>query len=205
MASETKQSGVFPQTQQFVKAIEIINGVDAKKLSKILSRIIDNLDKRNEKAFSEEEEEKLCEILTLDGAAFATLISCSSFIFDQSAKNALKANKLTTELNKTSMDEAQINGFVKAWTEHGPKLIEKLKETCFAPTTLKGMNWSLQMSVASQNSARLRQPRAIFELNTGHPISKDKDDSFFMELSMDELTNLFNDLEQIQKQLDSLT
>ena len=103
------------------------------------------------------------------------------------------------------MNEAQINGFVKIWTENGPKLIEKLKETCFAPTTLKAMNWSLQMSVASQNSARLRQPRAIFEFKTGPPSTKINTDSFFMELSMDELTNLFNDLEQIQQQLDSLT
>ena len=104
------------------------------------------------------------------------------------------------------MNESQINGFVKSWTENGPKLIEKLKETCFAPTTLKAMNWSLQMSVASQNSARLRKPRAIFEFQTSDPLNtKAKQDSFFMELSMDELTNLFNDLEQIQQQLDSLT
>merc|ERR1712083_952055 len=170
------------------------------------SRVIDNLDKRNEKAFNEEEEEKLCEILSLKQAQFEQLISSSSFIFDQSAKHALKANKLAAELNKTSMSEAQISGFVKSWTENGPKLIEKLKETCFAPTTLKAMNWSLQMSVASQNSARLRKPRAIFEFKTGDPLNtKAKQESFFMELSMDELTNLFNDLEKIQQQLDSLT
>ena len=160
---------------------------------------------KNQKPFSGEEEEKLCEILSLEQQQFETLISSSSFIFDQSAKNALKATKLASELNKTPMNESQINGFVKSWTEQGPKLIEKLKETCFAPTTLKAMNWSLQMSVASQNSARLRQPRAIFEFKTGHPTNTKNTDSFFMELSMDELTNLFNNLEQIQQQLDSLT
>eukprot|EP01084_Bolivina_argentea_P170441 295352_1 len=148
--ADKAQSGVFPQTQQFMEAIEIINRVQPKRLPKILSRIIDNLDKRNENPFSDEEEEKLCEMLSLETPQFEQLINSSSFIFDQSAKHALKANKLATELNKTSMNEPQINGFVKSWTEHGPKLIEKLKETCFAPTTLKAMNWSLQMSVASQ-------------------------------------------------------
>eukprot|EP00483_Globobulimina_turgida_P010845 UN10866 len=166
------QSGVFPQTQQFMEAIEIINKVQAKRLPKILSRIIDNLDKRNQKPFSGEEEEKLCDMLSLEQTQFEKLISSSSFIFDQSAKHALKSNKLAAELNKTSMAESQINGFIKAWTENGPTLIEKLKETCFAPTTLKAMNWSLQMSVASQNSARLRKPRAIFEFKTGDPLNK---------------------------------
>lgn len=160
---------------------------------------------QNENPFSAEEEEKLCEILNLEDEQFAKVISSSTFIFDQSAKHALKATKLAGELNKTTMEESQITGFVRAWTEHGPKLIEKLKETCFAPTTLKAMNWSLQMSVASQNSARLRKPRAIFEFKTGDPLNKKPSDSFFMELSMNELTNLFNDLEQIQQQLDSLT
>ena len=148
----------------------------------------------------------MCDILSLEQVQFGKLISSSSFIIDQSAKHALKANKLKAELNKTSMNESQINGFIKSWTENGPKLIEKLKETCFAPTTLKAMNWSLQMSVASQNSARLRKPRAIFEFKTGDPLNtKAKQDSFFMELSMEELTNFFNDLEKIQEQLDSLT
>lgn len=46
MAEKAQQSGVFPQTQQFMEAIQIINKVESKKLPKILSRIIDNLDKR---------------------------------------------------------------------------------------------------------------------------------------------------------------
>jgi len=247
MAQSSAEKGVFPQTTKFIEAIELIRNISPNKLQSILIRVLDNLQKSNDlldtttgaKPFSKEEQDTLCEKLSIDATQLSSLINAIAFIFDLSAQHNLKPNKLKSELSRVNMQDQHSEVFEKVWTENGQEFIEMLKELCFAPKVLKEVNWSLQMSVASQNSARLREPRAIFEIKTGNPQlvenyemdrtgksvdgknerSEDgshleevndgssrqaQQDSFFMELSLEELTHLFNDLEKIQQQIDAL-
>ena len=157
-----------------MNAISLINKVSANKLAIVLGRILAKLHTTDEKAFTTDEEEKLCTMFKLEMSELNNVMNSSAFIFDTCAQHSLKPNRLCFELKNCGMDEKQVSAFEKAWIDHGPQFIERLKETCFAPKTLKDINWSLQMSVASQNSSQLRQPRAIFELKTGDPLQPKK-------------------------------
>lgn len=74
---------MFQATSRLKKAVELINSLDTAKFPLLLSRIIQKLHLRDERAFSEDEEEKLQAALALEPDDLHIVLETSAFILEQ--------------------------------------------------------------------------------------------------------------------------
>uniref|UniRef100_A0A914RVJ5 COMM domain-containing protein n=1 Tax=Parascaris equorum TaxID=6256 RepID=A0A914RVJ5_PAREQ len=106
---------------------------------------------------------------------------------------------------------------VRVWSEGGIAVCDRLRNISYSGRPqLLDVNWTLRMDVArcealnrdhgveryahilfSRDCAKMRQPRAILELVTDHGSKP-------VEMSREELVELFRTLQNVQKHIDTL-
>jgi len=196
----------FNLTERLKAAISLINSVDARKLVHILQRVIKVLHSpTQESPFTPEEQEKLPRALQLNATDVQSVLDSCSLLFEQAAYFSLSEERLQMELETAGVGEQQIAAFSQVWGLEKDALLEKLSNSSVVPKVLDGVNWRLHVAVARNNdsSSPVAAPRALFELKV-----KDNDlhtsENVHIEFTQEELFSLFNKLEAIQEQLDSL-
>ncbi|ETO15686.1 COMM domain containing 10 [Reticulomyxa filosa] len=209
MAESTSDKSIFPQTTKFMEAIDLIHAIPANRLQSILTRVLQNLQKNRTSTssnstnpFSKEEQETLCKKLNVDSSQLSSLINAIAFTFELAAQHNLKPGKLKAELLRVKMQDQHSETFETVWAENGQDFIEMLKELCFAPKVLKEINWSLQMKpffeiksgnpqLIENNSRGADKRNSNVNEKTSEIAPSGSQDSFFMELSLEDLTHLY--------------
>ncbi|XP_068741371.1 COMM domain-containing protein 10-like isoform X2 [Montipora capricornis] len=170
---------MFQATSRLKRAVQLINSLEKAKFPLLLSRIIQKLHLRDDRAFSEEEEEKLQIALGLESDDLHIVLETCAFILEQ------------------------IQALVELWTSNGKPVVEKLKQRSLAPKQLQAVNWRLNLQMAQSNMAKMKLPNALFELRVSSG-SQGVKDNIYLEFTHEELYSFYNQLETIQSQLDSL-
>mmetsp|Transcript_161 Transcript_161/g.267 ORF Transcript_161/g.267 Transcript_161/m.267 type:complete len:202 (+) Transcript_161:139-744(+) len=201
MASEQ----LFALSQRFSAAVEIINKVDPKRLGLILQRIIVKLHLQRPEAFSEEESERLLEVLNLNSFELKDLVEISSFIYEQAAYVQLTLPQMKEQLEKAGLQTDQNRSFLKVWEANAPELISGLKSRSVVPKRLESTHWRLHLQTGQSELARVKVPTAIFHFNLHDQNSAQTNDSFVCEFQKEDLYKFYENLEMIQEQLDQLS
>lgn len=182
------------------EAVQLINNLNDAKFPLLLSRILQKLHSKEE-SFTEEEEEKLQMAFSLDQQQLHLVLETISFILEQAAYNLAKPAILSQQLQEINLQEEKISSIVQAWMNNAKNVTEKLRQRTISPKQLTDVKWELRLQMAQASQTNLKIPKGILELEITSENNKDK---IQFEFNHKQLYELYNKLEIIQNQLDSL-
>jgi len=197
---------LFGSNQKFKEAVQAINSIPTDKIPLILQRIIRKLHLKNEKPFTEAEEQQLQSAFSLSESQVQSALDGIAFIFEQAAYFGLNPQVLTSQLEKVGIVTQKLSAFETVWKQEAKELVIKLRGKSLAPFQLETVNWRLHLQVGQSNLFRLKEPSAVFEfgLTSTSETTKQANERLTMEFTHEELEDFFQRLETIQEQLDNL-
>eukprot|EP00062_Callorhinchus_milii_P012366 gi/632959329/ref/XP_007895560.1/ PREDICTED: COMM domain-containing protein 10 isoform X2 [Callorhinchus milii] len=155
------------------RAVVLINGIDTGKFPRLLSRILQKLHLKDERSFSEEEEEKLQVALSLEKQDLHLVLETVSFILEQAAYYNMKPTILHQQLENIHLSQEKSEAFTQAWASTGQETVEKFRHRTFAPKKLETIGWQLNLEMAQSMQAKLKSPHAILELGVNSEDSEE--------------------------------
>ncbi|NP_001290757.1 COMM domain-containing protein 10 [Esox lucius] len=197
-------AAIIKETQSIKEAVTFINTIDLNKFSRLLSRILQKLHLKEERTFSEEEEQKLQIALSLDKQALSLVLETAAFILEQAVYHNVKPVSLQQQLESIHLSSEKAEAFCLVWKAAGPDVLEKVRQRIFAPRKLEHVGWELNLQMAQSRQAKLKDPHAVLELGVRNEDSE-RVENVFVEFSHQQLLDFYNKLEMVQAQLDSLT
>lgn len=195
---------MFTATASIKRAIMLINGLDVNKFPLLLSRIIQKLHLKEERTFSDEEEEKLQGTFEVSAQELELILETLEFILQQAAYHTAKPALLREQLIKLEMQEEKANKIMEAWAKGAKDLVQNLRERTVNPKQLSSVDWHLNLQMAQNGQAKMKLPNALFQLGVKDDTTG-KLDNIRMEFTHDELYEFYNKLEVIQRQLDTIS
>ncbi|XP_046354622.2 COMM domain-containing protein 10-like [Haliotis rufescens] len=195
---------MFTATASIKKAVGIINDLASSKFPLLLNRILQKLHLKDERTFSEEEEEKLQSTFELSAPDLELVLETLEFILQQAAYHTAKPAVLTGQLRQLEIDDDKVQAIVEKWTSCAKETVQKLRERTLVPKQLEAVNWRLNLQMAQSNKTKLKSPNALFELQVSEESSEEKE-KIRIEFSHDELYKFYSQLEVIQRQVDGLS
>lgn len=189
-------------TPRLERGLKIASQIDNSKFRLLINRICQTLQSNvDTKIFSEEEEEKLLVSLDLSKDDLVSLLDALTTIYKQAARNAIKPQSMESTLKDTfNTDDDKVQIFLHAWVTYGKGIIENFRQQSIFPVQVKDIDWSLNVQVASSTIKKNVRPVALLQLN----LTAEQRSKLTAEFDKKELTDLYQNLEKIQSQLDAL-
>ncbi|KZC04166.1 COMM domain-containing protein 10 [Dufourea novaeangliae] len=97
-------------------------------------------------------------------------------------------------------DDEKIQIFLNAWVTYGKGIIDNFRQQSMFPVQVKDIDWCLSIQASSSAIKKDVRPVALLQLN----LTGEKDSKLTVEFDKKELTDLYQNLEKIQAQLDAL-
>ncbi|GJQ77688.1 hypothetical protein Trydic_g12812 [Trypoxylus dichotomus] len=184
--------------KKLVEGVKLINLLSNTQFSLLLRRT--NESDGND-IVSEEEHKKLGEVLHIDLDSVNLLLQSLMHIWKQSLKVILKPTDLLQNLTEVlHFQSEKSEEFVKIWTEK-VKLdygdLEKQKK-------LDSIAWEINLEAASCYEAKELMPKARLQLNITDFVNDSKREHIILDLSEEQLTELYNTIEKVQTKLDNI-
>ncbi|ESO92570.1 hypothetical protein LOTGIDRAFT_190525 [Lottia gigantea] len=194
---------MFTNTPSIQKAVSLINNLDNSKVSLLLSRILSKLYVSESRPFSEEEESKLQGALDVSGDDLGLILETLEFFVQQAAYHSAKPQVLASQLKGLEINEDKVDCIVEVWSNGAYEVINRLKSKGLAPKVLEDINWRLNLQLAQSSKVKLKAPNTLIELALKSEDSEQKE-RIRLDFSHEELYEFYQQLETIQKQLDTL-
>lgn len=134
----------------------------------------------------------------------------------------MSPEKLVEPLVSAGLEEEHAAVFQSVWAQCGKDYVAKMRErTLGGPTLLKQSTWRLQVKVGQETSQKEKVPTAIFDFHLGSDHcptngggigsiggnnggNGNGDETVSLEFTKADLYKFFDNLEEIQSQLDTL-
>lgn len=191
------------------RVASVINKLDTSKFGKLLERVIAKLplspDSQPLDVFSFDEREKLVTVFELKSSSeLASILEFAVKTFQTAGFEQSKLESLTEKLSKNAhLDEEHVDAFVRVWSAHGKAFIDRLKSKSITNHQLIDVNFVLNVDAASEARAQINQPTAFLQLVTEN--FGGKSEKLSLEFDHGQLVQMYDKLEDIQKQLDAMT
>ncbi|KAK7008739.1 COMM domain-containing protein 10 [Biomphalaria glabrata] len=195
---------MFTASASIKKAVSLINELDVTKFPLLLSRIMQKLHVKEERTFSEEEEEKLQNAFEISPSDLELILQTLEFILQQAAYHTAKPTTLGEQLKDLQLDDDKVSIIVEAWTTGARDLVQKLRDRTVHPLQLEDINWRINLQMAQTTLSKMKLPNALFQLGIRNDTTGLKE-NIRVEFTHEELYEFYNQLEVIQSQLDSLS
>ncbi|BFY97107.1 hypothetical protein BsWGS_00147 [Bradybaena similaris] len=197
-------AAMFAASASLKKAVALINELDINRFPLLLSKILQKLHIKEERTFSEEEEEKLQGAFHMSSSDLELVLQTLEFILQQAAYHTAKPAVLGDQLKQLDLHEDKVNKIVEAWTSGARDLVQKLRDRTVHPNQLEDVQWRLNLQVAQTTQSKMKLTNALFQFGIRNEETKKKE-NIRLEFTHEELYQFYNQLETIQKQLDSLS
>lgn len=191
--------------------MEIVNGLEEKRLTAILARLVPSLigsdDSVESAAFSDEEAGKLATVLGIGRPELNSLLSYLAEILKSAAYVVTKPAQLAQQLAQSGLSEGHSRVISEVWANSAKDIVEALKARAFAPKELSDVNWKLGITLAQSSKANTRAPIATldFVLRDNQKPGGAAAEHVTVEFNHEELYQFYLKLEDIQAKLDELT
>jgi len=197
--------------------------LDVNKFPLIVSRIIGKLGDQSKQIFNENESLQLQQLFGLTSESLSLLLDGVCYILEMAAYHNVNPLNLVNQLVQAKLNKNKADAFGSVWQQHAAAFIGKLtNQTPTARHVLEGVSWRLHMTMSQTAINKSKTFNAImnFQLSDTDPGAKltgsaaggssgigarSDDASVVVEMSPTDLQNLYQKLELLQKQLDSLT
>lgn len=193
----------FPETERFKKSVEEINGISASRLPKLISRIGQKCGTDDESPFTDEEKEKLCEVLELGPNSLQSVLETLELILRQAAYHNWKLSALMQHLNSANLEQERGEIVSQAWQKYGKEIIARLKKNNLSANQLEKVGWHLNLQVAQDSKSKMAEPNVVFQLECKD--ANGEANNMLLEFNHDELLEFYKKLETIQEQMDALS
>lgn len=144
--------------------------------------------------------EELEKLVRIDRTDFLLLIKTLSYILKRASTFIMKPTKLQQELKeKLNLQDNKIDVILKLWIKNMKPIFDNLEiDESGKSNELENVGWKLKVQLSSEAQQKEKTPIAQLQLVTtvGDPIN--------LEVNHTELLSLYNQLESIQSELDSL-
>ncbi|KHN74104.1 COMM domain-containing protein 10 [Toxocara canis] len=177
------------------RAIQLLNDLDRRKFKQLSNRVLDAMPIEDAHSlFTDEERKKLVTAFALHNLTdLNQLISVCIELWREIAYHQLKLERLKTNLEQLGFVSDLTDVIVQVWSERGTAVSDRLR----GHSQLLDVNWTLRMDIAKRDCPKVRKPKVILELVTDQGPK-------LVEMSRAELIELFNNLQHVQKRIDSL-
>ncbi|CAH1797151.1 unnamed protein product [Owenia fusiformis] len=196
---------MFTITPSIKKAVVCINELPESKFPLVLSRIIQKLHLKDERPFTEDEEEKLQKTLELQEADLELVIHTCEFFLHQAAYHSAKPQVLRQQLQQLQLDDNKVDAIVNTWTGDARNVVEKLRSRTLSAKKLEDVNWRLNLQMGQRDKSKSRQPNAMLELGINNDNDEKDKEKIRLEFTHDQLYAFYNQLQTIQNQIDGLS
>jgi len=173
------------QTKQFTAAALALNTTDLEVLQKdILRRLAQNEDKDIPEQY---------------------LASCElvKHIVERAAQQKASMERVVGEL-KGVLEEERLKSILQYYQVFTQQLLKKLDRSPLIPHHLADVHWRLHLALAQDHVSKILNPTCLMQFNLTDSLGKESG-NFTLEFNHDQLYELFNQLEEVQEQLDALT
>ncbi|XP_042888909.1 COMM domain-containing protein 10-like isoform X3 [Penaeus japonicus] len=162
-------------TKRLQEGISLVNATDINKVNGLLSRVCASL--------------------------------CSGH--SQAAHGMVRPAFLGEQLQACEMTSDKASIFVEHWTTNAKQIVETLRQRSLSAKQLADISWDLHLKTASSGCARQTHPIAHLQLSLSsckEPSSTKMGpmESLVMQFDQDQLYQLYDQMEQIQANLDAL-
>lgn len=180
------------------EGINIINRLDDEVFTTVINYVHKNMSP--EESEDDQGLEELEKMVKVDRQDFLLLIKTLSYILKRASTFIMRPTKLQQELkDKLHLHESKIEVIMKLWIKNVKPILDNLEtDDAGKSNELVNVGWKLKVQLASEAQQKEKNPIAQLQLSTsvGEPID--------LEVNHTELLNMYNQLEAIQSELDSL-
>lgn len=184
--------------------INIINQLDDDVFQTVLDYVHKNMSPEN--TDDDQGLEELEHMVKVERKEFLLLIKTLSYILKRTSTFMMKPTQLQSELKeKLHLVDAKVDAIMKIWVKNMKPLLDNLQADSDGDEELQGKNneliavtQNLTMQLSSQ--AEEKQKTLLGELT----LTTSRGGTTALKMNHTELTNLFNQLNLIQKELDAL-
>lgn len=194
-------------TPKFQEGVALINSIEPAKLRLLLNRIATFMQRDSINGvlspFTEDEESKLEKSLGLELKGVRLVIDTASLILQQSAYHVIKPDSLKCKLiEDLQLEQERAAAIATVWGLNASCIVESLRKRSVLPYQFADLTWLLNVETSSNKISRMKEPVAILELllHSGD----DSNRKVKLEMHKSHLQKLYQNLEKIQVQLDTL-
>lgn len=143
--------------------------------------------------------EELEKSIGLPNEQFALLAKTISYILKRSLIFVMKPTKLQTELKEIlKLNENKIEIFMKTWISSTKPILDNLEGSDGVSKELENISWKLKVQLSSSAMKKEKTVLGQVQLKTT------EQDPINLEMNHEEVLDFFNQLENIQTELDLL-
>ena len=145
-------------------------------------------------------------VLGVEEGELESILETCSYIFEQCAYFTVsELVSLKNQLEGIGLDNKHSIPFCEVWKVEGANFCEKLKDVNIIPNRVDSTSWRLHLQLAQSNLSKIKETTAIFQFHVSNNHQQSLPSSpLHLEFNHQQLFDFFLQLQQIQKQLDSL-
>lgn len=185
---------------QLQSALSIPEKIPMRQFAQVLRRCAIALRNRDSSPFTEDDIQLMIEQFELTTNEFDAMFSACVYVLQQSACFSFNSEKATAYAQQCGASEDVAGVFGAVWDAEGDELIESLKQRTITDITLDRTSWRLDLKAAQKDSGPARDPLLLLDLSVNG-----EDKPITIQFDHASLSKLYQEIEQIQQQIDSLT
>lgn len=147
-------------------------------------------------------------LVQIDRADFLLLIKTLSYILKRASTFIMKPSKLQSELKeRLELDDNKIDVIMKLWLTNMKPILDNLevKDEPGQSNQLEKIGWKMKVELASEAQQKEKKPIAQLQLHTTvDNVNSGKREAINFEMNHFEVLDMYNQMEAIQNELDSL-
>lgn len=182
------------------EALKTVEKIPQRPFAQLLRRLAIALKDRDNIPFSEDEVEILLDQFKITPTELESFFAACQYILQQAACYSFNSEKTQMYASQCGVSDEIAECFSAVWDAEGDDLINALKSRTLTDDVLDNTSWRLNLKAAQSGKPPSRQPIMLLDLNvTGEkkPIT--------IQFTHEELSKFYDQIEEIQQQVDRLT
>lgn len=151
---------------------------------------------------------RLEKLVNIERADFLLLIKTLSYILKRASTFIMKPTKLQSELKeKLQLQDSKIDVIMKLWIQNMKPILDNLenKDEPGQCNQLEHIGWKLKLQLSSEPQQKEKIPIAQLQLHTSvDNVNSRSGEPINLEMNHAELLDLYNQIENIQTEIDTL-
>jgi len=181
------------------EALKICEKIPQRQFAQLLRRLAIALKDRDQVPFSPDEVKYMLEHFSLTPSEIDSLFSSCQYMMQQAACFSFNPEKMQAYASSSGVSDEIAECFFAVWETEGSDLIDALKSRTLTDHSLDSTGWSLHIKAADKETGTQRKPCVIFDLNVANS------DPIKIQFDHEGFSRFYDQIEQIQQQIDRLT
>ena len=187
------------ENTQLQEALKFANDRKPREFAQMLRRLAIALKDRNDVPFSEDEVQILLDQFSLSPSELESLFSACQYVLQQAAAFSFTSEKIEIYATQCGLIPEIAQCFSAVWDAEGEEVVNSLKQRTITNNELTNTIWRLNMKAAEKGQPPSKTPVMLMDLNV------EGKDPITIQFNHEEFSKFYEQIEQIQREVDRLT